>query len=311
MRRKLGDILPLIMVLAGLAILLYPTVSNFLVERNSSRAIASYDQAVQNLDEDAYAQMLADARAYNQGLAALAGVQADGSSESAPADAESLQAAYDDLLNLNGDGMMGYLSIPRLDVSMPIYHTVEEPVLQVGAGHMPETSLPVSAPSVHTVLSGHRGLPSAKLFTELDKMEVGDHFFIRVLGETFAYQVDSIETVLPHETESLAIREGEDLCTLVTCTPYGINSHRLLVHAHGIPYVESMEQEAKVEGNPINLSLPHVALIVALIVVAIALGALALRRDAHADVARAHPGEHSRIEGDGKGDGRGGGSHFR
>lgn len=311
MRKKLGDILPLIMVLAGLAILLYPTVSNFLVERNSSRAIASYDQAVEDLSEEQYAQMLADARAYNEGLAALAGVQADDSSADAPVDSESLHAAYDGLLNLNGDGMMGYLSIPRLNVSMPIYHTVEEPVLQVGAGHMPETSLPVSAPAVHSVLSGHRGLPSAKLFTELDRMEKGDHFFVRVLGETFAYQVDSIETVLPHETESLAIRAGEDLCTLVTCTPYGINSHRLLVHAHSIPYVEEMEQEAKVEGNPVNLSLPHVMLIVALIVVAVALGVLVLHKDAHADVARAYPGAHSRIEGNDKGDGRSGGSHFR
>lgn len=296
MRKKLGDILPLLMVLAGLAILLYPTVSNFLVERNSSRAIASYDQAVEDLSEEEYAQMLADARAYNQGLAALAGVQADDSSTGAPANAESLHAAYDGLLNLNGDGMMGYLSIPRLDVSMPVYHTVEEPVLQVGAGHMPETSLPVSGPSAHSVLSGHRGLPSAKLFTELDRMEKGDHFFIRVLGETFAYQVDSVETVLPHETESLAIRAGEDLCTLVTCTPYGINSHRLLVHAHGIPYVETMEQEAKVEGNPINLSLPHVALIAALIVVAIALGVLVLRKDGEAARRAAAVGSHARID---------------
>lgn len=310
MRKKLGDIMPLIMVLAGLAILLYPTVSNFLVERNSSRAISQYDQAVESLTDDAYRQMIADARAYNQALAALAGVQTDDSSAGAPAEAESLHKAYDGLLNLNGDGMMGYLSIPRLDVSMPIYHTVEEPVLQVGAGHMPETSLPVSAPAVHSVLSGHRGLPSAKLFTELDRMEKGDHFFVRILGETFAYQVDSIETVLPHETESLAIRAGEDLCTLVTCTPYGINSHRLLVHAHGIPYVKDMEQEAHVEGNPINLSLPHVALIVALIVVAIALGVLVLRKDGQAVDARGDAGAHFVDEQErGEGDRRGG-SHF-
>ena len=313
MRKKLGDILPLLMVLAGLAILLYPTVSNFLVERNSSRAISSYDQAVEGLSEDEYARMLADARAYNQGLAALAGVQADDSSAGVPADAEALRTAYDGLLNLNGDGMMGYLSIPRLDVSMPVYHTVEEPVLQVGAGHMPETSLPVSGPSVHSVLSGHRGLPSAKLFTELDRMEKGDHFFIRVLGETFAYQVDSVETVLPHETESLAMRAGEDLCTLVTCTPYGINSHRLLVHAHGIPYVETMEQEAKVEGNPINLSLPHVALIIALIAVAIALGVLVLRKDGEAGRRAAEAGSHARIDrvDEKERGGHGGGSHFR
>ena len=211
MRKRLGDFLPLILVVVGLGILLYPTVSNFLVERNASRVISNYDAAVANLTEDEYAQMLDDAHAYNSKVAALAGVQPiDGSIDVSGISAETLRQEYNGLLNLNGDGMMGYLTIPSLDVTMPIYHTVEEPVLQVGAGHVETSSLPVGGSSTHSVLSGHRGLPSAKLFTELDKLAAGDQFYIRVLNETFAYEVDSILTVLPHETESLAIAEGED-----------------------------------------------------------------------------------------------------
>ena len=166
MRKRLGDFLPLILVGIGLCILLYPTVSNFLVERNSSRVIENYDAAVENLTEEKYAQMLGEARAYNEHLAQMAGAapQDEASDSAAPINAavpaEGLPA-YDDLLNLNGDGVMGYLTIPKLDVTMPVYHTVEEPVLQVGAGHLPDTSLPVGGPSTHAVLSGHRGLPRA------------------------------------------------------------------------------------------------------------------------------------------------------
>lgn len=286
MRKRLGDFLPLILVGIGLCILLYPTVSNFLVERNSSRVIENYDAAVENLTEEKYAQMLSEAHAYNERLATLAGAAADASSDSAAlpdlaasADATASEGlpAYDDLLSLNGDGVMGYLTIPKLDVTMPVYHTVEEPVLQVGAGHLPDTSLPVGGPSTHAVLSGHRGLPSAKLFTELDKLATGDEFYIRVLNETCAYQVDSIETVLPHETESLAIREGEDLCTLVTCTPYGVNSHRLLVHAHAIPYVEAMDEVVGKTRSFINIPLPYALLLLALAVIAVVLIVLKVR----------------------------------
>lgn len=286
MRKRFGDFLPLILVGIGLCILLYPTVSNFLVERNASRVIENYDAAVENLTEEKYAQMLSEAHAYNERLATLAGAAADASSDSAAlpdlaasADATASEGlpAYDDLLNLNGDGVMGYLTIPKLDVTMPVYHTVEEPVLQVGAGHLPDTSLPVGGPSTHAVLSGHRGLPSAKLFTELDKLATGDEFYIRVLNETCAYQVDSIETVLPHETESLAIREGEDLCTLVTCTPYGVNSHRLLVHAHAIPYVEAMDEAVGKTGSFINIPLPYALLLLALAAIAVVLIVLKVR----------------------------------
>lgn len=282
MRKRLGDFLPLILVGTGLCILLYPTVSNFLVERNASRVIENYDAAVENLTEEKYAHMLGEARAYNEHLAQMAGVapQDETSDSAAPINAavpaEGLPA-YDELLNLNGDGVMGYLTIPKLDVTMPVYHTVEEPVLQVGAGHLPDTSLPVGGPSTHAVLSGHRGLPSAKLFTELDKLATGDEFYIRVLNETCAYQVDGIETVLPHETESLVIRPGEDLCTLVTCTPYGVNSHRLLVHAHAIPYVEAMDEAVGKTESFINIPLPYALLMLALAAIGVVLIVLKVR----------------------------------
>ena len=172
------------------------------------------------------------------------------------------------LLNLSGDGMMGYITIPRLDETMPIYHTTEEKVLQVATGHIETSSLPVGGASTHAAISGHRGLPSAKLFTELDKMQLGDIFYVKVLKETFAYQVDQILTVLPEETEALAIEPRADYVTLVTCTPYAINSHRLLVRAHAIPYLPSMEGEVGVMGNPINLSWPHIVFVLGLVALA-------------------------------------------
>lgn len=272
MRKRIGDVLPLVLVVVGLCFLLYPTISNFLVERNASRVISDYDAAVENLTEEEYAQMLDDAHAYNKRVAALAGVQSgDADIEVSSISADALRKEYDGLLNLNGDGMMGYLTIPVLDVSMPIYHTVEEPVLQVGAGHLETSSLPVGGSSTHSVLSGHRGLPSAKLFTELDKLVVGDRFYIRVLSETLAYEVDGILTVLPHETESLSILQREDFCTLVTCTPYGINSHRLLVRGHAIPYDGSMDEAIGKTDSFINIPLPYALLMVALAIMAVAL----------------------------------------
>ena len=254
--KRVRNILPVLVILVGLLILLYPTISNFLIEQNSSRAVASYDAATVDLAQQEREQMLADARAYNERLANPSGTDVSVSEGGEPAQVGEV-LSYEDLLDLNGDGMMGYIIIPKMNVELPIYHTVEEKVLQVGVGHLENTSLPVGGPSTHASLSGHRGLPSAKLFTDLDQMEEGDQFFIKVLGETLAYEVHSVETVLPHETESLAIQEGEDLVTLITCTPYAINSHRLLVHAHRIPYVPEMDEVIEQVGGFINIPLPY------------------------------------------------------
>lgn len=278
-KRSKGDLLSTVAIIVGILILLYPTISNFLVERNASRAVSNYDAAVSNLTDERYAQMLAEAHAYNAQLAGLSGIPAaEGGADPGTVDAAALRASYMQLLNLSGDGMMGYITIPRLDETMPIYHTTEEKVLQVATGHIETSSLPVGGASTHAAISGHRGLPSAKLFTELDKMQLGDIFYVKVLKETFAYQVDQILTVLPEETEALAIEPRADYVTLVTCTPYAINSHRLLVRAHAIPYLPSMEGEVGVMGNPINLSWPHLALIAALILLAVVLAGMRLRQ---------------------------------
>ena len=265
--KRVRDILPILVILAGLLVLLYPTISNFLVEQNASRAVASYDATAVDVGQEQREQMLADARAYNDALAA-----SSGAGTSAPEGGEPAQVgedAYESLLNLNGDGMMGYIIIPKMNVELPIYHGVSERVLQSGVGHMESSSLPVGGESTHAALSGHRGLPSAKLFTDLDQMEIGDQFFIKVLGETLAYEVHEVETVLPTETESLAIQQGQDLVTLITCTPYGINSHRLLVHAHRVPYEPQMEEAIEQVGGFINIPLPYLALIIALVALAV------------------------------------------
>lgn len=278
-KRSKGDLLSTVAIIVGILILLYPTISNFLVERNASRAVSNYDAAVSNLTDERYAQMLAEAHAYNAQLAGHSGIPAaEGGADPGTVNAAALRDSYMQLLNLSGDGMMGYITIPRLDETMPIYHTTEEKVLQVATGHIETSSLPVGGASTHAAISGHRGLPSAKLFTELDKMQLGDIFYVKVLKETFAYQVDQILTVLPEETEALAIEPRADYVTLVTCTPYAINSHRLLVRAHAIPYLPSMEGEVGVMGNPINLSWPHLALIAALILLAVVLAGMRLRQ---------------------------------
>lgn len=278
--KKPRDLLSTLAIIGGLLLVLYPTISNFLVMRNASRVIEGYDSAVEALSDEEYARIIDAARAYNAKLAGLSGIPAsDGGWDAPEGDAaRELKAEYASLLDLDGNGVMGYITIPRLDETMPIYHTTEEKVLQVATGHIETSSLPVGGASTHAAISGHRGLPSAKLFTELDKMQLGDIFYVKVLKETFAYQVDQILTVLPEETEALAIEPRADYVTLVTCTPYAINSHRLLVRAHAIPYLPSMEGEVGVMGNPINLSWPHLALIAALILLAVVLAGMRLRQ---------------------------------
>jgi sortase A len=187
---------------------------------HQSRAVAAYTRQVAQLTEEDYSQYWCAARAYNRALA-----------QSAPGChlSEQQKAQYSSLLNITGDGIMGYLEIPAIHCSLPIRHGADESVLQTSAGHIEWSSLPIGGESSHCVISGHRGLPSAKLFTHLDKLAIGDTFHLHVLDEVLTYEVDQILTVLPSETEALQIVPGQDFCTLVTCTPYAVNTHRLLV----------------------------------------------------------------------------------
>ena len=236
MKKKQGNFINALLVLillVGLSLLLYPSVSDYWNSFHQTRAIASYVEQVANLDNDTYDQLWEDARAYNRSLLLR---------DNAFLLSEEQKADYVRLLDVSGLGIMGYIEIPAIDVSLPIYHGTEESVLQIAVGHLDWTSLPVGGMSTHCVLSGHRGLPSAKLFTNLDKLAEGDVFMLRVLDEVLTYKVDQVLIVEPHETDALHIVEGEDYCTLVTCTPYGINTHRLLVRGHRIENIE----EAKV-----------------------------------------------------------------
>lgn len=220
-------VLMAVFLLAGLAVLAYPAISSYLNARNSSYAIVRLAQQL-DMQEDAwFSQQLQLAQGYNTSLKAL-----------------GTAAGYEDILNVD-DGIMGYLEIPKLDLQLPIYHGVSDSVLAKGAGHLPETAFPIGGSGNHSVLTGHTGLPSAKLFTQLTELEEGDIFYIHILKDTLLYQIDQILTVLPDETQALAAKAGQDYCTLVTCTPYGINSHRLLVRGSRI----ISEQPVEVTGE--------------------------------------------------------------
>lgn len=210
----------IIAILVGVGLLLYPTVSDWWNQRHMSHAIAGYTEAVEGMSAEDYARYRDAAQEYNEYLKTCVG-------RFTPSEKES--EWYRSLLNVTSDGIMAYIEIPKIDVNLPIYHSVDSAVLQVAVGHLEGSSLPIGGEGVHTVLSGHRGLTSAKLFTHLDELEIGDEFSISVLGETLNYTIDNIDTVLPEEMDGLAIEEGKDYCTLVTCTPYGVNTHRLLV----------------------------------------------------------------------------------
>lgn len=214
-----------LLLLAGVSLLLYPSLSDYWNSMHQTRAIASYAETVSQLDTAQYDEMWKAAQDYNRSLAQR---------ETAFALTDEQKAAYESLLDVSGLGVMGYIEIPEIDCSLPIYHGTEESVLQVAVGHLEWSNLPVGGEGTHCVLSGHRGLPSAKLFTNLDKLAVGDTFLLRVLDEVLTYEVDQILIVGPEQVDALGIVPGEDYCTLVTCTPYGINTHRLLVRGHRV-----------------------------------------------------------------------------
>ena len=214
-----------IILLVGLGIMLYPTVSDWWNSMHQSRAVATYAEAVSSIDRELYDQLLAEAEEYNRQLSTtgLIWTMSD----------EQLET-YNNMLSIDESGIMGYIQIDVIDCLLPIYHGTGEEVLQIGIGHIEGSSLPVGGEGSHCVLSGHRGLPSARLFTDLDKLVVGDTFVIRTLDEVYTYEVDQIRIVLPGDLSELRIVNGEDYCTLVTCTPYGINTHRMLVLGHRV-----------------------------------------------------------------------------
>ena len=234
MKRNLSTILLVLVFFIGLSLLLYPSVSDYWNSFHQSRAIATYAETVANIDKDAYQEYWETAHAFNRNIPSRPNIFVMQEEE---------ETAYYQALDVSDNGIMGYIEIPSIKCSLPIYHGVDEAVLQIAVGHIEWTSLPVGGEGTHCVLSGHRGLPSAKLFTNLDQLVVGDAFMMRVLDETLTYQVDQILIVEPQDVDALQIVPGEDLCTLVTCTPYGINSHRLLVRGHR---VENMEEAAAI-----------------------------------------------------------------
>ena len=223
----------------GLSLLLYPTVSNYWNEKHSTKAINTYIASMEHIDKELYRETWEAAVEYNTRLAAEGG-----NSFVLP---ESLRDLYAKAINISENGVMGYIEISKIGVTLPVYHGTSESVLQVAVGHIDWSSLPVGGESTHCVLSGHRGLPTAKLFTDLDKLREGDTFTLVILGESLTYEVDQIRTVVPSDLSELGITEGRDYCTLVTCTPYGINTHRLLVRGHRVEGDESGLSKAVAE----------------------------------------------------------------
>lgn len=269
MRKHASTMILILILVVGLSLMLYPSFSNWWNEAHQSRAIAAYSQEVSKLDENRYDELWQQAWEYNRSLVGR---------KNAYLLDDSQKAEYERLLDVSGMGIMGYIEIPSLKVSLPIYHGTEESVLQVAVGHLEWTSLPVGGESTHCVLSGHRGLPSAKLFTDLDRLVVGDRFRLGVLDQVLTYEVDQILIVEPQDTEALLIEEGKDLCTLVTCTPYGINTHRLLVRGHRVE-TEKDAKNVRVTSDAIQIEPYLVAPVVAApILLVLLLGLLIPRR---------------------------------
>lgn len=260
-RGHIPEILLTCALLVGLGIMLYPFASDWWNTRHQTQAIAAYEQAVADNTAERNQELWDEAVAYNEEL---------------PRDAgrfkltDEQRQRYDATLDVTDTGVMGYVDIPKISVRLPIYHGTDDTILQVAIGHIPGSSLPVGGAGTHCVISGHRGLPSARLFSDIDRLQEGDLFTLNVLGKTLTYQVDQIRTVEPDDLDDLAIDEGVDLCTLVTCTPYGVNTHRLLVRGHRVPN----EQLGAIDGEAERID-PAVAAagVTAVVLVLVAAGA--------------------------------------
>ncbi len=245
MKKQIQTLSILLIFLIGLSLLLYPTFSDYWNTLNQTKAIISYSEAVNEIDTTVYDEMMAKARSYNEALA-ISGVNWEMTEEE--------EEDYNQTLNVTDTGIMAYIEISKIACTLPIHHGISEPVLQKAVGHLLGSSLPIGGESTHSVLSAHRGLPSAKLFTDLDKMVVGDQFLIRTMNEVLTYEVDQILIVEPTDLSSLLIESGKDFCTLVTCTPYGINTHRLLVRGHRVETVIEDTKSIRVVADAIQIS---------------------------------------------------------
>lgn len=254
MKKKLYNIILILILFGGLSLLLYPTVSDYWNSLHQSKAIATYTETVSDMDNVEYKNMWKQAEEYNNNT--WVGTEARNLTD-------EQKEEYESVLNIGGSGVMGYIDIPKINCTLPIYHGTDEGVLNVAVGHLEWSSLPVGGEGTHCVISGHRGLPSAKLFTNLDKLAEKDIFMLRVLDNTLTYEVDQILIVEPDDTSALLSVSGEDYCTLVTCTPYGINSHRLLVRGHRIENTATSSQ-AKVTADAVRIEPLIVAPIVAI-----------------------------------------------
>lgn len=255
-KKRRGDITTWILVLlmiAGLSLLLYPTFADWWNSFHASRAIATYTENVSKMDTSQLDAMWNEAVKYNE--------EEFEPNQMLTTVTDEQFARYEKTLDVTGTGIMGYLEIPKIRVELPIYHGTEDTVLQIAIGHLENTTLPVGGASTHCVISGHRGLPSAKLLTDLDKIVEGDTFMLQTLGRTLTYEVDQIRVVEPTELTSLVIEENMDYCTLVTCTPYGINSHRLLVRGHR---VEGEAEEVYVPADATQIQQLYIALFIAI-----------------------------------------------
>jgi len=264
MKKKGSTIILILIFITGLAVMAYPTVSDYWNSFHSSRAIMSYTEAVSGMTDEEYDRLYTAAAAYNNRIRNRANPFLVSDEE---------KADYESLLNVGGNGIMGYIEIPSIKVSLPIYHGTSESVLQVAVGHLEWTSLPVGGTSTHCVLSGHRGLPSAKLFTDLDRLVEGDRFLLYILDEVLTYEVDQILIVLPEDVSALQLADGQDYCTLVTCTPYGINTHRLLVRGHRVE-TEEAAREIRVTADAVQIEPLFVAPIVAVPILLALIGML-------------------------------------
>ena len=274
-------LLLMLFLLIGAGLIAYPTFADWWNSFHQSRAVASYAEAVANLNTEEYDKVIQSAREYNKKLS-KSGILWTMDEEQ--------EKAYNKELDIGTSGIMGYIDIPKINVMLPIYHGIDEKILQVAIGHISGSSLPVGGKGSHCIISGHRGLPSARLFTDIDKMVEGDTFILTVLNQTLTYEVDQIHTVLPTELSDLQIEKGKDYCTLVTCTPYGINTHRLLVRGHRIANADG---DAMVIADALQIEPVYIApflavpiLILLLIIMFIVTGRHSRRKKFYETVAR-------------------------